>query len=194
MVTATNSNIVEIEIDGPNNEHWYFPEEGKRIRGRLDFVRMPEPDSKTKQNDWPAPIPGQRVRLDLETGEGAIVEPLYDPEHAETRRLIEDRSMRLPEQEELFPAAHVPTWLFHMRTAVDIGLAKLVRGKFPAKLGGKPHREFITQSTPDITERLAESLQQVVEQGREQTTALMEAIKQNTAAIAAMLQQQNQRK
>ena len=51
-------NVVEIQVDNPRNCDLYFFPLRKRIRGGLDFRRMPDPKSKVS-DFYDTPIPGQ---------------------------------------------------------------------------------------------------------------------------------------
>jgi len=152
---------VVVEIDGPLNENLIFRPLGKRVRGRFDPRRMPDPGK--LQQKFPTGIPGQRLGCDFAAGQGFIEEPLHAPEHATVRAAVAKYGA-LPPERETFPA-HAPTWYFWLRGACDCGLAHVVEGAFPDAPQGEPVTEFITSKRPDPLTGLAAAI-------REQTAVL----------------------
>lgn len=171
---AKNETLLEVEIDGANNEQLYFAPIQRRIRGRFDFGRVAEPQAKLLTNKYPLPIPGQRLSLDTATGEAAIVEPLHEAEHARTRRIIEKGKAIAPERESL-GIAHVPTWLFWIKRAVEAGLARVTKGTLPATIEGEPQRSFFSQSAKNTDDRLAAALEANTAVMREMLAQLIRA-------------------
>lgn len=154
MVTAEN--ILEIEFDGPQNENPVFRPLQRKLRGRFDLNRIKEPQARLKANLFPDPIPGQRIRVNLDNGEAAVVEPLSMPEFEPIRSRYEfddngrKRFRFAPEVEPI--NVELPTLLYWMRADVNAGTAKVVRGSFPEKIEGKPQRNFYTPRTaPEAT-------------------------------------------
>jgi len=153
-------NTIEIEIDGKRNEAFHFRPLGRNVRGRFDLTRETEPLAMMKRNEYPLPIPSQRLGLDLESGEGYVAEPLHDIEHTAVRDVIERRGFKLPVDREAFAAVHVPTWLFWIRRAVESGLARVVKGELPATIEGEPQKSFITkQPEPKTDDRLVAAIE-----------------------------------
>ncbi|MBU4271355.1 MAG: hypothetical protein KKA28_05785 [Planctomycetes bacterium] len=141
-------NAVEIEVDGARNECLSFrPLPGRTVRGKFSFDRVAEPMARVKANDWPTPIPGQRIGLDPD-GLGFVREPLRDEEFAPIREKIEKQGMKLPPAIETFENIHLPSWLHWMKKAVESGVAKVVSGKLPEKVDGTPRRNFIMAEPP----------------------------------------------
>ena len=158
MVRATDSGVIEVEIDAPNNANLYFGPTQSRVRGRFDVRRIAEPEAAKLINRWPDPIPGQRIALDPATGEGEIVEPLYSPEHAALREKIAARGCKLEAERQVF-TADAATWLYWIAGAIEAGLAKLVRGSLPAELPGKPQTRFHSVAHVDPIDRLAAAME-----------------------------------
>ena len=73
-----------VEFDGGHNQNFTFPPLGK-IRGRFDLHRIPEPNAGKLNATWPTPIPGQIVEFDPTTGEGHVIEPLWEEKFAAIR-------------------------------------------------------------------------------------------------------------
>lgn len=152
-------NLLEIEIGDQRNRNLFFQPLQRKLRGRFDLNRCCEPLARVKAGEWSEPIPGQRLVVDLETGETAIVEPLYDPAHAPLRERIEARGMKLPPERERFEKVCLATWLFYIARAVKAGKAVILRGEIPAELPGEPTRHFATRPIVDPVERLAAAME-----------------------------------
>lgn len=161
MVKA--SNVVEIEIDGPHNQALYFRPLQRRIRGRFDLHRVKEPNAGKLLQAWPEPIPGQHLALNVDTGEGAIIEPLHSPEFAAIREKIERRGQKLGPERETLSGVHVPTWLFYLKGLVETGVAKLVSGKLPEKIDGTPQTRFHSSEQPDPIDKLTAAIERQCE-------------------------------
>lgn len=165
--------LLEIEIDNPQNLQLYYAPIQRRIRGGWDFMRVPEPLAKQEINKWPKAIPGQRLQLDTATGEAAIIEPLYEPEHAATRRAIEQTGKGgkggklIPPERESLGIVDVATHLFWIKAAVTNGLARVVRGVLPEKIDGEPQRSFLSHRQPAANDRLAAALESITAVNRE---------------------------
>jgi len=164
-----SDNLLTVEIDGPRNEALFFRPLARRIRGRFDFARDSEPMARTKASEWPEGIPGQRLAIDLESGEGAIGEPLQYPEHEPLKQRLESKGFRVPPVLETFPAQDIATWVFWIKQAIDAGLARIVGGKLPAKLPGVPRMNFLFAPAPaSANDRLAAAI--------DKQTALLERL------------------
>ena len=153
--------LLEIEVDSPLNRDLYFPPTGRRVRGRIDVARAVkfDGDATSLLQKWPTPIPGQRIGFDADTEEGYLAEPLYETEHTVTRELIESCKFKLEPKRTDFKAAHKPTWLFWLKSAVESGHARVTAGELPETIEGEPQTAFIIQKTKDSNTRLAEALE-----------------------------------
>jgi len=134
---------VEVEVDGPRCEDLIFAPLQRRIRGRLDFLKVGEPMAAVEAQNWPGPIPGQRLGIDRE-GTGYIAEPLHDPRNGTIKERIEAKGMKLEPKTQVFDSVDAPTWLFWIKQAVEAGIAKVVSGKLPDKIDGKVQMNFVT--------------------------------------------------
>src|SRR5262245_21937795 len=129
------ANIIEIEVDTPNNNSLHFLPIGRDIRGRFDYARVAEPQAALERSAFPLGIPSQRLGIDTDEGVGYIVEMLYEPQHKAIRATLERKAFGLPPERETFRVgADTATWLYWMKRAVESGVARLVRGKFPEKI------------------------------------------------------------
>jgi hypothetical protein len=146
------SNTLEIEVVGPHNENLFFRPLGRTVRGRFDLNLVKEPLARMKVVDWPQPIPGQRIGVDPVAGEGYIAEPLHDDEHRAARERIAARGQSLPPAREAFPAVDVATWLWWLKTAVERGLARIVKGELPATIKGPVQRSFLLAAPRETRE------------------------------------------
>ena len=150
---------VEIEIDGSHNEALLFRPLQRSVRGRFDMMRMGEPMARVKATDWPTPIPSQRLGIDAD-GNGFLCEPLHDDEYVVLKEKIESQGMRLEPAIQEFLDIDVATWQFWLKSAVDSGLAKIVRGKLPDKIDGKPRMNFITNDPePPAVDKLTAAIE-----------------------------------
>ena len=156
MVKAEST--VTIEVDG-KNRNLLFPPLRRRIRGRFDVARMPEPGR--LRTEWAEPIPGQLLALNPATGAAALVEPLRGAEHAGLREKIERRGLRIAEEREDLGPVHVPTWLHFMRLAVDAGMARVVSGELPERneIEGEPQMDYVTRRQPSPIDRLTAAIE-----------------------------------
>ena len=166
--------VVEIEIDGKLNESHYFLPLQRRIRGRFDYMRVAEPKAKTLINEWPHPIPGQHITLNLATGEGQIREPLREEGNELLKEKCEKRG-RIGDH-EIFPNVDIATWCHWLKRAVESGYAKLIKGKFPEQIEGKPQISFFSRPQVDQTERLASAIENQTAVAKKQTELLSELI------------------
>jgi hypothetical protein len=174
---AKTDNIIEIEIDGPQNENLVFRPLQRTIRGRFDFNRVAEPTARMKLNQWGGAIPGQRLRVDLDKQEATIVDGLHDPQHAATRKtIINSGQYELPPAEEVIPNIHVPTWLHYLKLAVSSGIARVIQGVLPDRVNGIPQTSFYTRPASQSTDRVADAIDNMAK-----------ALETNTQLVAAML-------
>jgi hypothetical protein len=140
-------NVLEIEVDSPTNSNWQFLPLGKTIRGRVDFHRAHQADVARLAKEFPRGIPGQRLILDLDAGEGRIVDPIHDDPDLCAK--IKARKMALPPREETFAITKesAPTYQYWLKRAVDSGTARLLKGKLPEKIDGRVTKRFNIQET-----------------------------------------------
>lgn len=150
---------VVCEIDNQHNQSLYFRPIQRSVRGRFDYLRCGEPMAKVVGASEPGPIPSQRIGFDLDRGVGFVEETLHAPEHKAIRERIERRGRTLPPEREDFPDADESTWLFWLGSAVKAGIAKIVSGKLPEKLKGKPKVNFITNERRPENDRLAAAIE-----------------------------------
>ena len=145
--------MIAIEIENDRNRSVFFAPLDRVLRGTFDTSKCSDPTAKLSSTTWPQPIPGVRLGLDPKTGDGFIYDSLYSDEHKPTRELIEKRGQRLGPEREEFSGVHVASWLQRMQAAVSNGSARLVEGKFPDKLPGKPIESFLTLDKPSRQDR-----------------------------------------
>jgi len=151
---------VEIEVDGEHNENLIFAPLQRSIRGKFDMLRVAEPMAKMKASEWPEPIPSQRLGIEPD-GTGYLREPIHDEEHAPIREKIEKAGMSLEPALTEFGEVDATTWLHWIKLAVESGLAKVVSGKLPDKIDGKPRMNFLlNEPKPSTTDRLATAIEQ----------------------------------
>lgn len=145
------SNVIEVEVNSTKNANLFFGPLARRIRGRWELSRATEFDRDAgKLTDrYSEPIPGQRIGIDLDIGEGYIVEPLHDDQYAAMRQRIQ-KTNRLEPARQSFKAVHVPTWLFWLNRAVDANHAKLLEGKFPEGIGAKKQEAVSDEPKMDL--------------------------------------------
>lgn len=155
--------VVEITPAGERSPSLFFPPLQRRVRGRFDA--RDEADGAAMGPllvAWPRPLPGQVLGLRPD-GSAYLREPLHGDEHAQDRAKIEAQGMTLnPECEELGPA-DVPTWLHWAKRSVAAGLARVVRGRLPEKVEGRPRLQFISPEREDPRD---ERLDRLEEQNR----------------------------
>ena len=145
--------VIEIEIGDQQNRNVFFAPLGRVLRGTFDLNREKEPTARTLSAKWPLTIPGIRLSLDAKSGVGMVRDPMHDEQHKAVAESIEKNKFSLGVAEERFEGVHIPSWLQQMKFAVDNGSARIVQGKFPNPLPGKPLRSYITPDIEDPTER-----------------------------------------
>ncbi len=136
--------LLELEIDTPQNGPVYFGPLGRRLRGRFDSLRAArhDKDAAVLLNEYPQPIPGQRLVINVDTGECCVVEPLHEEAYAAIRSKIEKAKMELEPARQSVASPHLPTWLHWARRLVQGGSAKVLRGMLPDDNGGDPQVAF----------------------------------------------------
>lgn len=150
---------VVVELDGDKNECLYFRPLQRRLRGRFDYMRDSEPMAKVMASEQPGPIPGQQIGYDFDKRQAFVVDPLHGDENTAIRERIQAKGFRLGPEREEFADADEPTWHFWLQSAVDAGVARVVEGKFPAKLNGKPKKDFLNAERPTANDRLAVAIE-----------------------------------
>ena len=162
--------MIEVEIGDVHNHSFWFPPISKLIRGSFDFNRHPEPLAKVEASKWPGPIPGQRLGIEPD-GTGFIKEPLHDEVNAELRKRIEATGVSLAPALQTFDDVDLPSWLFYIKLAVEVGVAKVVRGSLPDEIEGKVRHDYVlneAEATPmdrltAATERQSELMAKLLE-------------------------------
>jgi hypothetical protein len=144
--------VVEIEVDTPTDGNFYFQPIGRTLRGRFDLMRALHRDQFLSQliPEWGmAGIPGQRLRVDFDSGEVTIIESLYDRENAGLLEKIRKRGwgVAAAREEVAAAAAHLPSCAFWLRRAIEDGYVRLVAGKIP-EIRGEPVKALVKRA-PD---------------------------------------------
>jgi hypothetical protein len=106
---------------------------------------------------WPQTVPGMRLGVDADTGEGYLAEPLYSDEYIVTREVIAGRRLKLEPALKTFPADK-PTWLFWLKLAVDSGAARVTAGALPNEIEGQPKTAFVVQRQKSSSDKLTEAI------------------------------------
>jgi len=151
---------LEVKIDGSHNEHLYFRPLQRSIRGRFDLNRIAEPMARLKSAKLPEPIPSQRLGIEPD-GTGYVTEPLHEAKYAPIKEKILKAGMQLEPALQTFDDIDRASWLFWIKRAVESGLAKVVAGKLPDKIDGKPKMNFIVNEPgPSSTDRLTAAIQE----------------------------------
>ena len=159
MVKASKEVLVEI-----CNEHCrnvYFAPLDRVVRGSFDVQKVARNNANAVSllNSFPQAIPGQRIRLDMEHAEGSIEEPLHHEQHRATVEQLKKRNLRLCPERETFDSVDVASWLYHMRTAVNSGAAKVLEGEFPVGKIEGARESFVTQPAQDPIDRLTKAIE-----------------------------------
>ena len=155
------SELLEVEVDNEKNHDLFFGPLGRRLRGGYDVHRAAkhDKDAHALATQWPEPVPGQRLALNVETKQGHLIEPLHEDRYAAIREKIADRKFaRLEPAETTFANVDVATWLHHIKCAVEAGVAKVVNGKLPETIEGTPRKFFHGEQRKSETETLTEAI------------------------------------
>jgi hypothetical protein len=146
-----------VEFGDDHCRNVYFPPLDRRCRGRFDALALAkhDPDAGQLVNAWPEPIAGQRLEVDPDTGECAIVEPLHDFPAIAAK--LKSRGLSLaPAREPV--TCDLPTLLFYLRAAVNGGKAKIVRGAIPPFDESKVRRDLFVAPAENPVATLATAL------------------------------------
>src|SRR5947208_587388 len=92
------ANVLELEVDHPQNHDWFFPPMERKIRGRIDFQRERQADYWKLRDDFPRGLPGQRLTIDLDAGQVTLSDPIHQDENIVKQ--IKKRGMMLPTEKE----------------------------------------------------------------------------------------------
>ena len=150
---------VELEIDGAGNECLHFRPLERKLRGRLDLTRVKEPLAAVEAQKWPKPIPSQRLGIDA-MGIGYLLEPLHDADNTALREKITKQGMGLEPARMTFEGIDLPTWYFWLQRAVESGIAKVISGKLPERIEGKPRMNFVmAEPEPSTSDRLTAAIE-----------------------------------
>jgi hypothetical protein len=151
------TSTVAVEFDGPLNQNFRFAPLQQTIRGRFDFHRIAEPNAGKLLGRWPAAIPSQVLEFDCGTGEGAIVEPLYEARYTPLREKIEGQGQQLPAERQPFKV-DAATFVYWLSGLVETGDAKILQGELP-KVSGSPRMRFHSTAQVDPLDRLTAQLE-----------------------------------
>jgi hypothetical protein len=152
--------LLEVEVDGGDyNRDLFFPPLGRRVRGRMDAARAVKHDKEATGliSMWPQTVPGMRLGINADTGEGYLAEPLHADEYTVTREVIANRKLKLEPAVKIFPADK-PTWLYWLKLAVDSGAARVTAGALPKTIEGEPKTAFVVQRQKSTTDRLTDAI------------------------------------
>ena len=128
---------VIIEADTPNNANLRLGRLDVTLRGRLSCNRGSRQTLAVIADRYQiSEIPGQRLRLDFDSDEITVIEPLHFDEHRALREQLEKR-WTLPRAEESRQTDKDVAW-FWMWRAVESKVARVVDGGFPR---GKPPQD-----------------------------------------------------
>lgn len=157
---VTKSKVVEVEMVTPNNRQVYFKPIGHKLRGRMDFTTARTRKEEDARKAWPEPVPGQRVCLDLGTGERYVREPLYDEDCEQTRAKIIRKGYGLPPKRADYGGENMATWVHHLHKLINAGLARVVEGELPnvEDFDEEPRTRFITSEKKSDEARLTETI------------------------------------
>lgn len=154
------SNIVEIEVSGPKNENLFFGPLMRRVRGRYELARTTQHDGKATSlaNRITSAIPGQRIGLNVESGEAYIVEPLRGDDYEALRNKLLKKTRLAPAREDC-GKVDLATFVYWLRRLVESNKAVVVVGDLPEQPKGKVKKSFFSTERKSSDERLAEAIE-----------------------------------
>jgi hypothetical protein len=150
------SNVVVVEVKSKNNGNLFFGPLGRVVRGRFELTNATRhnPAASALANRFSEPIPGQYISVDVERGEGFIIEPLHEDKHEAIRDRLK-KKFKIEPAKQTFERIDVNTWLFWLRRAVDAGLAEVTAGSLPEKVEGAKMDLFIPHRTSETAKLTA---------------------------------------
>lgn len=150
------ANTIEVEFDTPLNANVLFQPLQRTLRGRFDVRRMK--DAGRLFSEWPQPIPGQRLSVNLDNGECHVIEPLWEVEFSAIRERIESKGMKLAPGRETVQAQPA-TLHYWLKQLIDSGKCKVVSGELPSKVDGVPQKRFHSTEQPDAVDKLTSAIE-----------------------------------
>jgi hypothetical protein len=164
--------LLKLEFDLANNNNVLFPPLGTHIRGRWELARVKEPSALEHKERLGDSFPSQRLVLNLDKSELAVIEPLHEEKHRVEKQRIEQRlKLQLPVPGPPVKV-HMPTCLFWARRLVEDGMARVVEGSMPADNGGKPRLKVFGQEAPDMSPEIV-ALKASLERQQQQIDQLL---------------------
>lgn len=154
------SNIVEVEISCPKNESLFFGPLMKRLRGRYELTRTTQHDGKATSlaGQIPSAVPGQRIGLNLESGEAYLVEPLRGDAYETLRAKVVKKALLAPAREDC-GKVDLATFVYWLRRLVESNKAVVVVGELPEQPKGNVKKSFFSTERKSSDERLAEAIE-----------------------------------
>lgn len=153
----------------------FFPPLDRRFRGTFDAHQLArhDPDAGRLVTNWPEPVLGQQLEIDLETGEAAVIEPLHA--FPEIAKRIKGRGLTLaPARESV--KCDLPTLLWYTRAAVQGGKARVVKGRLPEDIDeSRVRKDLFVKPVENPIDKMAAAL-----------TAQAQAFNKLAEAIAAL--------
>lgn len=153
--------IIEIEVADKRNRDLWFPPLRQRVRGRLDFYRVPDKKvfASFVQDFGTLPIPGEILGVNVETGECYRREPLREPQYAALRTKLE-KGFKIADERQPCAGGYPDEWLYWMKRAVEDGTAELVAGEFPAYLDYIPPENPFKPKPKSMKEQIEKRLRE----------------------------------
>jgi hypothetical protein len=131
---------LEIEVDNDFGRALYVSPLKRSFRGRLNFEKLAQRAPSAIVIDLAfdhKPIPGEILGID-ENGMFYLREPLHEDAHRRVRTKLVERGFKFQDERTEFPDADFARCINAMKRAVDAGIAKVVKGKFPAEIPVDP--------------------------------------------------------
>lgn len=120
---------VTLEVSARNCDLYFRPAQ-RSLRGRLDFMEIPDPAAGTLAKHWGGALPGQLIELDFTNKRGRVLEPLHDRPLAVAK--LKERGLALAPREQAlsWDGATLHYWT---RRAVEAGMLRIVEGRLPGE-------------------------------------------------------------
>lgn len=176
------SKVIEIEIKAPKGASVFFPCAGECLRSAWNFgeLALHDPAMLQLAARYPRGLPGQHVRIELDTGRITISDPLRSDEWTVEREKLAGRKVS-PQQDKEVSHGYLPDWLHQVKRTLDCKCAVLVEGALPEDLGVERIRGI--DGSPSTDKQLGE-LRDALKQQSESTAMLQEAVSLLTKLVA----------
>ena len=128
---------VTVEVAGPHNECHNFKPTDETLVGRVNAIELRYRSMNGRFNSLPDVIPGVRIHIDYDAKSASIEDPVCNDENMQAQ-VRGFRSIRRNTKHDLRGENDLATWHHWTKRLVGDGYGRIIDGRFPEKVIGKP--------------------------------------------------------